>query len=343
MVSSLLNRHESKVDLVKLVFVHLGNSNPKHLWANLERHTEVFPGIPATLVVSENFTRQRHVPRSVEVVRYKRPEETNTLLKNLDLPESFRGGFWHFTFERLLALELVHSFDPETPILHIESDVLLLPNFPWLDLAQRKMLMWGQIDAKEDIAALVFSPNLKLTRRLTSELRQVLGRDPNTSDMRALREVAKVMGSTEFEYLPFDIGKTSIAGGIFDVGPIGMYLAGLDPRNSWGKRLYQVSLDHHIVKPQHMNFRMEGANLKASNDWIELFVYSLHIHSKDQRMLGSKSSDALRNLIELQKSSPGRTDFIFSAFLTGFAQVINEILSKRGLTAIYKKLLKLFR
>ena len=328
---------------MKLVFVHLGKSNPKHLWANLERHTRLFPHIPVTLVVSENFKRHQLVPKAVEIVYYSRPEETKALLDNLDLPESFRGGFWHFTFERLLTLELVHKKEPDMPILHIESDVLLLPNFPWSDLEERNRLMWGQIDAKEDIAALLFSPNLKLTRRLTSELRQVLGKDSNTSDMRALRELAKAMESTEFEYLPFDIGKTSIAGGIFDVGPIGMYLAGLDPRNSWGKRLYHVSIDHHIVKPQHMNFRIEGGDLKASNDSTELFVYSLHIHSKDQRLFGRKSTDTLRSLIELQSLNPGRTDFIFSGFLATFAEFFKEVVSRRGLVAISKRFLSIFR
>lgn len=327
---------------MKLVFVHLGKSNPKHLWANLERHTRLFPHIPVTLVVSENFKRHQLVPKAVEIVYYSRPEETKALLYNLDLPESFRGGFWHFTFERLLALELVHTRDPETPILHVESDVLLLPNFPWSDLNHRNRLMWGKIDMKEDIAALVLSPNLNLTRRLTSELRQVLRRDPSTSDMRALREVAKVLDSTEFEYLPFDIGHAPIAGGFFDVGPIGMYLAGLDPRNSWGRKRFHVSLEHHIVKPQDMRFQMEGGNMKASDDRTELFVYSLHIHSKDQRVFGLRSSKTLRSLIELQKYNPGKTDFVLSGFLTGFVQFFSEILSKQGILALSKKLLRFF-
>ena len=80
---------------------------------------------------------------------------------NLKLRSRFRNNFWLLSLERLLVLSEVHNEYLESRILHIESDVLLLPNFPWDIFNDLNTLFWSTYEPDRDVAALLFSPSAK--------------------------------------------------------------------------------------------------------------------------------------------------------------------------------------
>jgi hypothetical protein len=122
----------------------------------------MFPDIPCILIV--NFWPTSPLPNGVRVELYSTTKETQSLfaLASKKLDHNFRDGFWKYTFERLFALQQYHEKHSDSKILHIESDVLLLPEFPWKSFAELNSLAWLNVNETHDVAALVYLPNPKL-------------------------------------------------------------------------------------------------------------------------------------------------------------------------------------
>jgi hypothetical protein len=323
---------------LRAVFVHLGANIPSHLKLNLERHKRLFPEIPATLGISTT-TPLPKIPQEVEVFMYKRSSESIDLMKSLNLSPSFRDGFWHLTLERLFALSDIHSFFPSEPMVHVESDVLLMPNFPWAQLAAQRQMMWGKVTPTEDIAALLFSPSYFKTEQMVEKIIEAVKFNPNTNDMRSLHFASKSLPSTDFKYLPSGIDCDDFSGGFFDVATLGMWLTGMDPRNAWGKRRYLHPLPHHLVNPGSFNYRFQEGKLLVEREGTERKVFSLHIHSKDLRLFGPSWEDRLRKLVLSSNKRTPRTNFILTAFVRNLYEFTKEVLSRKALVAIRRKII----
>ena len=326
---------------VRAVFVHLGQRNPPHLWPNLKRHLRLFPEIPVSLVLGDK-RHIRRVPPGVEILPYDRSEETNIVLRNLSRDENFRQGFWHLTLERLMALEVAHNAHVGEAMLHIESDVILMPSFPWDLFENKHLLMWGEASAVEDIAALIFSPEAGLTRKLASFTREQAAHIHDTNDMRTLRAFYD-QNLDLVEKLPIEIGGRGSTD-VFDVLAIGMWLGGMDPSNARGVRTYHISMPHHTVNASMYKYSVAEGQLTIESESQRALIHSLHIHSKDMRLFGPQWEKRLSQLVELanRKPHPVRR-FSFAGFLSWFREFIREVTSKKFAVAVIRRLAGLLR
>ena len=123
---------------MKMVFSHLGHAPARHLISNIKRTKSLFPNYDIELILSSANTI-RDVPKYVGLHVYETKPDIQVVLEKLEHDERFRGGFWRFSLERLFALELVHEKFPNTPILHIESDVIIFPNTPLDEIARNTL------------------------------------------------------------------------------------------------------------------------------------------------------------------------------------------------------------
>ena len=115
---------------IEILFVQLGNSNASHLINNMQLTSNLLPDIQINCVISENSKIIKNLPNNVNVILYRPTQEITTLFESKIADISFRNGFWRYSLERLLTISIVHSMRPNTSLLHVESDILLLSGFP---------------------------------------------------------------------------------------------------------------------------------------------------------------------------------------------------------------------
>jgi len=277
--------------VVNSVFVHLGAALPKHLKDNISRHRKLFPNQKLTLIVDR--MPPEDLPQGIQIFTYVAEKNDLKILDEMDKVSDFhfRDGFWKYTFLRLFALEKFHETYPDEPILHIESDVILMPNFPWEKFKSISQLAWLNVNSLCDVASLVFSPNSNETHFFVNELRIIAKEDPSTTDMLSMREFA-LRNPSHHTYLPSlternsrvpdvydENAKSQIANfqGYFDPSAIGMWNFGQDPKNLYGFR-NRFHLDSsYDLNPSKSEYFFEESRLFDSDG---LDIYSLHVHSK---------------------------------------------------------------
>lgn len=209
---------------------------------------------------------------------------------------SFRNGFWLETTRRFYALEAFQR-KARTPLVHLESDVVIFPAFRPEDLfAQDSALSFPLYGPNFATAAVFASPCAEALRALTEHLEELPPLGPKNSDMTALRSFT-LKGPGYFHELPSSVVRTygSTANtknsgvGIVDAAPLGIYLGGGDPRNARGVRRILDAQMASAYAPnyfQDVALHMDGPQLYARNATEDSChpVLNLHIHSKDLRM-----------------------------------------------------------
>lgn len=315
-----------KTQNLKSVFVHLGATLPEHLRLNLLRHLELFPGQSLTLIVDQDLDKR--LPKEIEVYRFEVPKDDEEMLNRMELVSDFyfRSGFWKYTFLRLFALDEFHKTCPLVAILHIESDVILMENFPWQKFKSLNKLAWLGVNNLCDVASLVFSPNSDETNFLMSQIRKIAQDDPNTTDMYSLRQFV-VKNPTRHIYLPsltmensripdkFDssaMEQLSYFQGYFDPSAIGMWNFGQDPKNRYGIRSRYYIDKSYDLDPSKSKYFYENGRLLDSGG---LNLFSLHIHSKYLPLFGHKWQKAIAREIEEARNNSKLVSFSFKAFL----------------------------
>ena len=239
---------------LEILFIHLGESPCQHLWLNLKRTAQLFPALQINLILDSKIHLKK-VPTQINTIFWSDSTDDKYWGKNRDL--IFRRGFWKHSINRLFALEFFHNIIGEKSILHIESDVILLPNFPWKDVSQLDQLFWQPYNSQRDVASLVFSPSLETTAMLRQELMESLQANPLHTDMSILKEISMKENMSR-KYFPIlnrslpslrnqnyelhsrrfeEFENDDFLEGIFDSAAIGMWLLGHDPRNTYGKFL----------------------------------------------------------------------------------------------------------
>lgn len=323
------------------VFVHLGKSPVKHLWLNLQRHLKLFPDIEPFVVLDE-LVHLKQLPTGVKHYVFRRE---NAFLNEDSFnahDQRFRRGFWRFSLERLFALEEFHREYPDFRILHIESDVLLLPNFPWKQLELVDQVLWNNYNVDRDVSALLFIPSYDLHCKFLDDIQHELKRDPKHTDMtvlaavrdsyesnyslfpslsRSQMELKSVLNSSP-EQLIAKISDTEFfKGGIFDGAPIGMWLAGHDPRNNYGRALIHdpspLSSGDSIIDPRNVEYEMDAEGnvfLKSAQGGEKLALWNLHIHSKSLKLFSENWIHELGRLVSLTEN-PKEIPFFSNAAL----------------------------
>lgn len=308
---------------LRVVFVQLGSEKVPHLWLNIERVLEQFPDVEINLVVDSQVKVPINTSNSIKTFLYTPKIQEQVLLNGIFKSSSFRNGFWKYTFERLLALTEFHIQNSEGSILHIESDLLLMPNFPFKSFEQIDTLAWMKVDEQRDTAALLYSPNKEESTWLSKTIICILESGESVTDMTILRQIAdsnphKVIGLPTFtngmesfrnenarEIL--DIPKNTFPKlGIFDPAAIGMWLTGIDPRNNYGTTIYfdtqGILRGGTYLDPSKFRYQFTENELLGVFGTNRIPIWCLHVHSKNLDLFSEAWKTKLQDLIFLSKN-----------------------------------------
>jgi hypothetical protein len=311
---------------INAVFVHLGSNIPRHLVLSLNRQLTLFPNIPCVLIVDNLPSVQ--LPDEIRVEMYSTSQETQDLFQEASkrMDHRFRGGFWKYTFERLFALQQYHEKNPEVKLIHIESDVLLMPSFPWTKFAGYGSIAWLNVNETHDVAALVYLPNLNATKFFCDFLRKQLRDNPETTDMYSLLSFANSFPS-KHKYLPSlndinsrevdlnllkrNMDSASYFKGFFDPLALGIWYFGQDPKNKYGVSTRYVDQEHHYLSATKVQLNFKDGHLKdqMQNEW-----FSIHLHSKNLNLFGPNWEKWLTRYLYEAVSQTNKNIFSFSAF-----------------------------
>jgi hypothetical protein len=245
------------------------------------------------------------------------------MAKYLDF--DFRQNFWKFTLQRFFAIHVYHSTVANQSLLHIESDVLPMSDFPWKEFLGLNTVAWMNVTNSLDVAAVVFLPEFKATDFFISKLKIYAKDNPQINDMQALRKFALDFPSEHY-YLPsrtplcsrqssdFSVSELEAQtrfGGIFDPLAMGLWYFGQDPKNSFGMCKRYVDDVSHKLSPSKTGLSLGETSLLMED---KTKVYSLHVHSKSLRLFGPEWKSKLKvGLIQAQDQS-NAISFDFAAF-----------------------------
>lgn len=288
------------------------------------------------VVTSHKLITEPITDSRVHYYTYKPELKVSKILDELNIDSKFRGGFWRYSLERLFAVTQHHQDFPQDSLIHLESDVLPLRNFPFNSFENLGKLAWSKVDSNRDVAAIVFSPSLEASDWLSEQMIKEVGSASETDDMRVL---GKVSGKNpeHIDILPSLPSETSNLqnqklrwteselnlissnfskfDGIFDPAGIGIWLTGTDPRNYFGAtRKFDRKIDidsHNFVIPGNVGYSVNSENcLTFQSEGKTTNIYSLHIHSKNLKYFSEKFEEHL--IEDVRKSRFDQVQLEFS-------------------------------
>jgi hypothetical protein len=335
-------------------YVHLGPSLPEHLILSIKRHRGLFPDQKITLIVDHDIDVEGFHLIDVFKVDSKALEQDLFFEMSQYLDFDFRQNFWKYTFQRFFAINLYHSTVEMNSLLHIESDVIVMPDFPWKAFLNLKNAAWLQVNDLLDVAALVYLPNFQTTQFFVTQLKEYASRDPKINDMVALRKFAKEFPDRH-HYLPSRTNSSNrreaplVAseernvlhfGGIFDPLMLGLWYFGQDPKNSFGFCKRYVDDESHFLSPIKSRLLLSGNSLQMGDSTN---VFSLHIHSKKLSLFGDHWNESLAEGLNEASMQSNQISFDWGALLKSFeGRKIREIIWQLlGAIPIFQELRKI--
>jgi hypothetical protein len=275
---------------IAISYVHLGNSPPPYLSANIARTAQLYPEAKIILAGDSDKTKLLAEKASIDWVDIRmsstgvrfRGQES---LKGFDL--NYWSGYWSSTFNRLLAVNAIHLAHPSVRILHLESDVSLFEGFPFDFFESLADLAWLEHSDEDDIAALLFSPTTQTSKWLADNLLKIAEEDHSHTDMTSLRELrmrfpSQILTLPRFpgdDYnAPVDAEGRKI---LFDGAQFGDWICGWDPRAHWGLVKYKYVPGRVPQDFSSYGYKGEGNSLFVRHLGVEYRLANLHIHSKE--------------------------------------------------------------
>jgi hypothetical protein len=268
---------------LRVVFVHLNTEFPKHLIANCYRMKRLFPDIDLHLIHNTEAALPNELGITIHKVDISRYELD---FKNHKWSVEFRSGFWQSSLLRILVLEQFHELFPMDSILHVESDVILMSDFPFDRISQLDLPYWNSFGNEADVAALIYSPTIVHTKLLVASLRNAVKLNHDLTDMTALnfvrKENPKIFKLFPTSYLDESFNTIPF---IFDGAILGMWLFGQDPRNHYGFQPRFLNLDesHYNIFKGTIFLNNAGVLTLREKSNVSQIV-SLHLHCKDTRL-----------------------------------------------------------
>jgi hypothetical protein len=313
---------------VLAIFVHLGGQLPDHLIANMRYVKDTFPSIRTILIIDRELPQHADLVDSTYLYE-GRDQVVQNLFAGSKNDLRFRNGFWRSSLERIFAIiEFVDSQPIEVPLLHIESDVFLTPNFPWekIEKFNRGQVGWLPYSHEEDVAALMYFRSKAAAKALKEALIKSLEENSSITDMKALRKVFDMLYPRSF-YFPISglrnyedensreriphylktMEHTEAFGGIFDSLALGMFFTGVDPRNNYGMYILhdekQYKAAGAIINPKKLDLIIVDSNKLFVEDSNKRYLlFNLHLHSKRIELFGPNWARVLQKLIRLNKN-----------------------------------------
>jgi hypothetical protein len=305
-----------------LVWVHLGPSRvSKHLKRSIKTHAISFPESSLILLVDEERNVEDFALDNVKVIKVSiESEDWNFIEKTLNHDRTFRNGFWFTSLARFKALSIFMASEGIYQLLHIESDVVLMPNFPFSKFAQMDdRLAYCLQGEGQGIAAILFVGSKDTLNNFLRFCVEEVKRNPKSTDMTILyrywiekpHQVLILPSLPNNSCKPDDYPGTpkvisenlDTFGGIFDPISIGQYLLGIDPRNSRGRRILFREDETHYLKVSQLKLEIVQDSLLLDRRGKRYPIFSLHVHSKDLRAFGTLSLKQLlrKRILEMDQ------------------------------------------
>lgn len=288
-----------------VAFVYLGPRLPRYVRKNLEYFRKTFPSQQFCIVVDDINLKKELNLRNINSFLISEKEKAllerrkNFLTHDLH----FRNGFWLNTLNRLFALQILVERNNLRKVIHIESDVLCLPNFPFDKFNELDIPLAYPLESPDlGIASTLFIRDSEAINHLCEYGINVLMENPKLTDMKLLGRYAELFRNRvkllptfssfnqlnprfmDFERCEEIIESEKYFQGVFDSVSIGQFLLGIDPRNNRGV-LKQYSEDsNHLLKVTQLRLVPKEDNITIQNiDGSVDHLYTLHIHSKNLR------------------------------------------------------------
>jgi hypothetical protein len=337
---------------MEIVFVHLNTPVPKYLRHNLETTISRFPEHQVTLL--HNVIT--NAPQISKLKRYlvnmdSRWKRLDTLYSH---PKKFRGNFWLTSSARLFALE--DYIDREkVEIIHVESDVILSPDFPFEKFQEmNKSLAFPIISNERGVASVVYVRHGDAARILTSTLIEEATKNSQTTEMLSLRRVYE-NNSKQIQLLPIGLDDSRIYrnidlnmiqelrkahhifNGTFDGVEIGQYFSGTDPRNRRGQVLIRHDLANGYIDITKLMLEFDVnrnfVNIKSKNEpHITSRLFAIHVPVKQIRFFKAASQGKSLMDISSQSRNGRKQEISFQvAFRSAIASGIRRLKRSLGL------------
>ena len=335
-----------------LVFVEL-NRLPKYTLLNISRTKRLFPEIPIVLLTNVSNRKELielQEKNICEIVKVDLNPNRVALMNSSTVQASEKDFFWISTLERIFVLLDYHQECPELGLLHLESDVILFPSFPWDSFAKLSELAWGRYSPTHDVAAILYSPSGMQSNLLREALLKELEEDPDITDMTALsrvvskKSVVQRMLPSAFSGDNFTLRSSSnctaeqydeitknvpLFSGIFDLQSIGMWIDGIDPKHSLG---ISSTMPTSIFQKGESLIDLQDAKFAVGNDGQlsilasnrEINVHSLHVHSKRLRWFSQEWNAEISSAIKAINAGRKVYRFSFHVFIRVFVQNLKQ-------------------
>ena len=265
------------------VIVYLNSPPPDYTLQNMRRLNKMFPN--TKLVYVTNIPTI--LPANINAMIFEIPtEKYQAAFTAHSFNKSFRNGFWQTSLLRLIILSEIHAKLESGPILHLEADVMLMPNFPLSVFIKSRKMMWTAFNSEVDVAALVYSPNPEATEFFSLRLLEMLALDSSLTDMKALArfreqfvEKVALLPSSDSDPTYHDFQC------LFDGAIFGMWLLGQDQRNHFGRLIRFRDLQESKYKIGGNVVTYRDRSLRLSSDGVSSIpLVNLHVHCKDPRI-----------------------------------------------------------
>jgi hypothetical protein len=319
---------------LKIALVYLGNTLPRYVIDNLNYLKDVVPSGSLIFISEDNKSLEKVARIGIETWKCSDPNDSwNKVKAKLSHPEAFRNGFWFKTTARFFAI-LEYMQNTEESVLQIEADVWIAKNFPFTKFEEIiDKIAFPLESMTTGAASILWIPNLELMQTLIKFAEIEFSKDGHSTDMTILgqfsienpnitfvlpsllsnshnleNDTSEVLDNSFSQYVQFD--------GLFDPLTYGLFLLGIDARNSRGYKILFSRPSAHTVPAETYNYSFEEDILHVESRTKEkLPLYCLHVHSKDRSIFNNRRrSRTLMKRIE-QSQYGVRKEFEMTIFL----------------------------
>lgn len=326
---------------MRLVLIYLGNRVPKYVLKNYNLIRSNFPKNEVWLVVDS----EKHFDKmsKSEILVWLAPKISSYGENH----NTYRNNFWIETRNRFFALEEFHKSFSDQSLLHIESDVIIFPEFPMNDIDNiHKSIAYPMSSPDVGIASVLYCKTVEATKFFSEFAFQEINDNPRVTDTEILGSFYKNYsdkalilrsGPDHFEAYNYhnDGVNKSLSGekseinnfGIFDASTLGIHLCGTDPRNQFGISSVINPLNHHFLNVSRCKFEVINDHIYVTCGNETRVLYSLHNHSKNIKLFDTSNLKYFINLL-YRREAGSYHRFSINGFFLYFADYFFVLLSK---------------
>ena len=314
---------------IKIVLVQYGVKADQLLYKNLKYLQETFPSIPKVVLTDDSRYLNPNKMHGAEIfIDCKLNVEL--LKNNISHPLGFRNGFWLNTIARFWLISSYQSSFPNQSLLHIETDVLLMPKFPFEKLDRSNFdCIFTDVSDHASSAAVIYTRNADASKKITEHFSRGILNNSASTDMSLL---AQYKGATGQRLGKFRNGSglSPINGQVFrdfpnvDPATWGMFYLGRDPRNHRGIRILYKAVPEHQIRTENLELSIAGSRIEIENQGE---LVSFHVHSKDKRYFSVEGLEFLRSRIRNYDGKPKNEidkSILLKLILTKIRKIINK-------------------